>query len=235
MHEGRIKRAMTMPTSRRHVLIGAGLLGTAALARGMVPTHNFDLLGKGKLEAMVPNEIGPWRFASKSGLVIPPQDQLADQLYDQLLTRVYTADGRPPMMLLIAQSPGQDGVLQIHRPEFCYPAGGFALTEGGVHVIRTPDGRGIPTRVFTATGIDRTEQLAYWTRIGRDLPTSWAQQRWSVAKANLRGEIPDAVMVRISTVSSDPTVIAQIDLFARQMLASVASKNRAVLIGSAAA
>ncbi len=87
--------------------------------------------------------------------------------------------------------------------------------------------------MFTATGVDRTEQLVYWTRIGRDLPTSWVDQSLSVAKANLRGEIPDAVMVRISTASQDPAVIGQIDEFARTMIAAIAPKNRPILVGTA--
>lgn len=233
MDDLRTKRLMGSPLSRRHLLIGAGLLGTAALARGMVPRTNYDLLGDQKLEAMIPNKIGPWEFASKSGLVIPPQDELVAVTYAQLLTRVYTSADRLPMMLLVAQSPGQDGVLQIHRPEFCYPASGYTLSDGQVHDIEVLPGHEIPTRAFTASGSDRIEQLAYWTRVGRDLPTTWAQQRWAVAEANFRGEIPDAVMVRVSTVSPDAHAFDQIDEFAKLMVASVSPKLRRVLVGSA--
>lgn len=233
MHEARIKGMMARPLARRHLLIGGGLLATAVLARTMVPRLSIDLLGEGKLEAMIPDQVGPWQFASKMGLVIPPQDQMVTATYAQLLTRVYTAEDRLPMMLLVAQSPGQDGVLQIHRPEFCYPASGYELTESRVHDIALAADRNIPTRVFTATGPGRIEQLAYWTRIGRDLPTSWAQQRLAVAEANFRGEIPDAVMVRISTISPDPGAIGQIDEFAKQLIAAVPAPARPVLIGVA--
>lgn len=234
MLQAKIDGARANPLSRRNLLLGAGLLGAAGLARAMVPRDPFDLLGKGKLDKLVPSTIGPWRFASKSGLVIPPEDQLKDALYAQLLTRVYTADDRLPIMLLVTQSPSQDGVLQVHRPEFCYPAGGYRLSGSSVHHIELPGHRPLTTRMFTATSHDRIEQLVYWTRIGRDLPTSWVDQRLSVAAANLRGEIPDAVMVRISTVTPDPeAATVQIDEFARNMIAAIAPKSRPVLIGVA--
>lgn len=232
MLQGKISGARTPSFSRRNLLLGAGLLGTAALARAMVPRDPFDMLGKGRLENLVPETLGPWSFATKTGLVIPPQDQLSDALYAQLLTRVYTAQDRLPMMLLIAQSPGQDGVLQIHRPEFCYPAGGFRLSGSRVHEVELPGNFALPTRMFTASSLERTEQLIYWTRIGRDLPTTWADQRLSVAKANFRGEIPDAVMVRISTASSDPAALGQIDEFARALIGGVSAQTRPILIGS---
>jgi EpsI family protein len=136
------------------------------------------------------------------------------------------------MMLLVAQSPGQDGVLQVHRPEFCYPAGGYRMSGSRVHTIDLPDNQRVPTRFFTATSPERTEQMIYWTRIGRDMPTTWVQQRLSVAEANLRGEIPDAVMVRISVATSDPAAISQIDEFAHLLIAGLPPKSRPVLIGT---
>ena len=170
---------------------------------------------------------------SKSGLVVPPADQLRDQIYAQLLTRVYTAAAHPAIMLLVAQSPGQDGVLQIHRPEVCYPAGGYRLTNFRRHEIVLGPDRALPTRVFTAIGPDRTEQLLYWTRIGVDLPTTWLEQRAAVAKANLRGDIPDAVLTRISTVSNDPATLTSLDLFAKELVAASSPTIRSVLTGQA--
>jgi hypothetical protein len=58
------------------------------------------------------------------------------------------------------------------------------------------------------------------------------QQRWAVAEANLRGDIPDAVLVRLSTISTDMAALETLDRFARQMLATVAPKTREVLVGS---
>lgn len=216
--------------SRRQLLIGGTLLAASAGSFALVPRQPVDLLGKGDLQKLVPERIGPWRFHSKSGLVLPPRDQLVELIYDQLVTRVYTAPGLPSMMLLIAQSPAQDGVLQIHRPEFCYPAGGFALSESQIQPIEIPGRGAIPARFLTAVSPERTEQLLYWTRIGRSMPTTWTEQRLAVAKANLRGHIPDAVMVRLSMISPNREQSAEaMETFARALIASVSPRTGAAL------
>lgn len=219
--------------SRRQMLVGGALLGTAALAVAATPRSRLDLLGKDKLEALVPGEVGNWSFLSKSGLVVPPEDQLSEQLYDQLLTRVYVGENRPAIMLLIAQSPSQDGTLQVHRPEVCYPASGYRLSESRVHRINLPGRQAVlPTRMFTAVGDARTEQLLYWTRVGFELPTTWGEQRMAVARANFRGQVPDAVLVRISTImSSAPAALEALDEFARSLVASLPPKGKLALLG----
>jgi EpsI family protein len=214
--------------SRRQVVLGASLLATAGIAKAREPRTHVDFLGKRKLEDIVPKRFGNYEFFSSSGLVTPPEDQLKDQLYSQLLTRVYVAPDAPPMMLLVAQSSGQTGVLQVHRPEICYPVGGFRLSNSQQHIVPLAEG-GLPTVFFTATSDDRIEQLMYWTRVGNDMPESWPEQRWAVAKANLMGLIPDAVMVRVSTITPDrEQALARLNDFTRAFLGAVPANARAV-------
>jgi EpsI family protein len=217
--------------TRRKVIMGSALLASAGAAAAMVPRRAVDLLGDRKLEAIIPQKIGPWSFYSKSGLVVPPSDELSDALYAQLLTRVYVAAEQLPIMLLIAQSGFQTGVLQVHRPEVCYPTGGYELSAPSSLDVDTSRGK-LSTVAFTATADARTEQLIYWTRVGRDLPSSWSEQRWSVAKANLRGELPDAVLVRISTVSPDEDqAFSVLETFARDLIGAVPASARQFLTG----
>lgn len=214
---------------RRKVLIGGSCLLTAGVAAARTPDKPIDLLGKRQIEKLIPQKIGGWEYYTKSGLIVPPADQLRDELYSQLVTRVYLSDDALPIMLLIAQSSGQTGILQVHRPEFCYPAGGFTLLDKAPHNIALP-GSVLPSTSFTAVSDDRTEQLLYWTRVGYDMPTTWVQQRWSVARANLLGDIPDAVMVRVSTISGDrERAFATLDTFVRQLFASVPPDVRRIL------
>jgi EpsI family protein len=217
--------------SRRQVMLGAAMGLTGAAAQAFVPRQKLDILGDGKLEALIPNQVSAWRFLSKSGLVVPPSDELSDRLYSQLLTRVYVAEGRPPIMLLIAQSGAQDGVLQVHRPEVCYPASGYTLSGGALHAL-SAGGGALPTRVYTAEGGDRIEQLLYWTRVGNALPTTWLEQRMAVARANLRGQIPDGVLVRVSTIAPDRSAVSYLDQFARELIEGVSPYARRVLIGA---
>lgn len=214
---------------RRRAIMGGAFLLTAGLAAARVPGHKIDLLGKRKVETLIPEAIGRWRFYSKSGLVVPPADQLSDALYSQLLTRVYLAEDALPIMLLVAQSSGQTGILQVHRPEYCYPAGGFKLSGKTTLPVRLP-GSVLETTALSAHADDRIEQLLYWTRVGNDMPLTWAQQRWSVARANLRGDVPDAVMVRVSTLTPDRDAgLAALTEFTRSLFASVPAEVRRML------
>lgn len=221
--------------NRRQAALGGAFLLTAGVAAARVPRNTIDLFGSRKLEKLIPEKIGPWQFYSKSGLVVPPADQLSDALYSQLLTRVYTSPDALPIMLLIAQSGGQTGVLQVHRPEYCYPAGGFTLMDKTVLPIRVPGDNALDAIAMTAQSDARTEQLLYWTRVGYDMPKTWVQQRLSVAKANLIGDVPDAVLVRVSALTGDRqegmTALTQ---FVQAMFAQVPLPVRRMLDADAA-
>jgi EpsI family protein len=219
----------TPALSRREFGIGLACAGAAGAAAAGLPRDNLNLLGNAKLEAVIPQAMGPWRFVSSSGLVVPPEDQLSRALYSQLLTRVYSNGSGSSVMLLIAQSASQTGILQIHRPEICYAAGGYQLSRVRNHRLQMR-GVDIPAIMLSATTGDRTEQIVYWTRIGRHLPTSWVQQRLAVAIDNLHGIIPDAVLVRISTLGSDPyAAVTLIDGFLEAVFQSVSASTREFL------
>lgn len=229
--EGGVSVPPAATMDRRMFMMGTAMLAAAGVAAALLPSRKIDLLGQHKLENLIPERVGPWGFVSNSGLVVPPEDQLSQQLYAQLLTRTYSAEGLPTIMLLVTQGGGQTGVVQIHRPEVCYPASGFSLSKS--RLINIPIGAGkLATNAFTATADARTEQLMYWTRVGYDLPRTWAEQRWSVAKANLEGYIPDAALIRVSTVMVDPeAAFAVIGQFVRALLASVSPATRTFLVG----
>lgn len=216
--------------TRRKFAIGLAFAGAAGIAAARQPSVRIDYLGKNKLDNVLPEKIGRWSFVSSSGLVVPPEDQLSRALYSQLLTRVYSAADGSSMMLLVAQSGSQTGILQIHRPEICYNAGGYQLSQITPHLVKVPWGE-IPSMSMSATNESRTEQLAYWTRIGNHMPTSWRQQRIAVAMDNLNRLIPDAVMVRVSTISNDrEAALASIDQFIVAMLGSLTPEFRHVFI-----
>lgn len=219
--------------NRRNILIGGVLVAASGIAYARRPYIAVDPIKKGELDKMLPNKVGNWTFESSSGLVLPPPDALSDRLYDEISTRVYQSPNRPPVMLLIAYSNLQDGMLQIHRPEICYPVGGYQLSDS--HIIDVPiaANKSIPCRFFTAEGPARTEQVLYWTRIGHMMPGKWIEQRWAVVDANLRGEIPDGLLVRMSMVTNDPkAAIDGLSEFALQLTNLVPPKMRKILIGA---
>jgi EpsI family protein len=216
--------------SRREVVAGLAMLAAGGVAAARKPNIPIDYMGNHKLDEIVPTKVGRWKFISSSGLVTPPPDQLAQAVYSQLLTRVYT-DGEAPIFLLLAYSANQTGFLQVHRPEFCYTAAGYRLSDFEQHRIQVDPSLAIPTNSLTATREDTTEKLIYWTRIGKETPLSWAQQKIAVAKQNLERLIPDAALVRISTVGVDEAqALRTLDEFTQTLIRSVPQQFRRVFI-----
>ena len=221
--------------SRRKLMLGALFGGVASVTLARKPRKHLDYLGSAKLDNLIPKTIGQWEFATTSGLIVPPDDSLRSELYSQVVTRVYidkTDRQSPPIMLLIAQSPAQVGILQIHRPEFCYPAGGFELSPTVVRTIRSNE-RMFPVNQLTATAPGRIEQILYWTRVGDAMPASWAQQRMAIAVDNLKGLIPDAVLVRVSSIDADRELAySRLARFAETMVRDLPSGARNILVSS---
>jgi EpsI family protein len=222
--------------SRRDLLVGGASLAAAGVAYARMPRRPTMMIGKDQLEKIVPLRVGGWSYETTSGLVLPPPDQLARLLYDQQLTRSYSSPDQLPIMLLMAYGSSQGGMLQIHRPEICYPASGFRLSETRITDIPLPDGHRIPSRSFSASSDTRVEQVLYWTRIGDMIPTTWTSQRLAVIRSNLNGAIPDGLLVRLSTVANDPAQAQQaLKSFAATMLSEMPAATRRMLIGPSAA
>jgi hypothetical protein len=150
--------------SRRDFLAGGllGLIGGASVL--LRPTSAAPVLTDRWIDAAVPQRLGPWQLAARDGLVMAPSDELSARLYDQILARIYridrgwgapapaTASGAaqlPDVALLIAYGRGQDTDVQLHRPDACYPAQGFVLSDPQALPIRF-GGRTVPAQIVTA-------------------------------------------------------------------------------------
>jgi EpsI family protein len=212
--------------TRRDVLL-AGAFGATALASGFVGLAGKDSLLAAPVEDLIPARIGAWTLDSTADVLIPRGDTGEMETYDQLLTRVYTSAAAPPVMLLVAYGSSQTGTTQLHRPEVCYPAAGFALQDGAKLDLPLVGGRSLRARTLTAAAPGRIEQILYWSRVGRDFPTDMAEQRWSLLRQTLRGRVPDGALVRMSMIAPEhgaalPLLLA----FAKGMLDVPASTAR---------
>ncbi|MGN6057576.1 MAG: exosortase-associated protein EpsI, V-type [Sphingomicrobium sp.] len=217
--------------SRREIVAGLAMLSEAGIAAARKPDIKLNYLGDHKLEKILPTTIGRWKFVTTSGLVVPPADQQLLTLYSQLLTRVYY-DGSTQIMLLIAYSASETGFIQVHRPEFCYTAAGFTLSDFAPHDVQVSPERSIRVNTMTAMRDGGGEKLLYWVRIGEHIPLSWAEQKIVFAEDNLRRLIPDAALIRVSTpIGDEAKSMANIDNFVRAMLEAIAPPLRRVLIG----
>ena len=218
---------------RRQLILGTALLATAGLANALRPTDapaaTIDLM------RAIPLVLGPYRYDSAIALVLPDAGETSQRIYDQVLTRSYVAAGRPPVMLVIAYGAAQDTGLALHRPDACYPAAGYRIEATRAVQARPGEAAATPATLLTATRQDRVEQVLYWTRIGDRFPTSALAEKLDILRANLSGDRPDGVLVRLSVEDGDPAAaLAQLQRFVATLLATIGPAARAKLVGGAA-
>lgn len=221
-----------MNASRREFLL-AGAFGATALASGLVGFRGKDSLLAAPLENLVPTRVAQWTVEPRADILIPRGDTEELETYDQLLTRVYTSPASAPVMLLVAYGSTQAGTTQLHRPEVCYPGAGFRLQERGPLELPLVGGAPIRAPTLTATAPGRIEQILYWSRVGRDFPTTMAEQRWSLLRHTTTGRVPDGALVRMSMIAPDfDAALPQLLAFARGLL-DVPAATRRLLTGLA--
>ena len=85
----------TLPNvSRRHLIMGAGMLAIGGAAYARMPKRRFPNIKDEQFDAMFPKSFGDWRVLPSSELIMPPEGDLtigfahaAYQLRDEFLMR----------------------------------------------------------------------------------------------------------------------------------------------------
>jgi len=216
------------------------ILLTAVLAEVLAPRQ---LMARAyvalNLEQAIPTRFGDWSSSSSAALITPSEadyvepDANSSRIYSKEISRAYTDRDGNLVMLLIAYGPVQNHRLRAHRPEFCYTAAGFnvsnkASTElsyrAGAPPLRM-------TRLITQRE-SRFEPVSYWLKTGDEIAGGIVDQTVIRLKYGLRGIIPDGALVRVSTVglTAEASFAVQ-DRFIRELVASVAPETRKFLLG----
>jgi EpsI family protein len=135
-------------------------------------------------------------------------------------------------MLLVAYGPVQNYKLKAHRPEICYTANGFRITEKSSSEL-TYSNNSLDVVRLVATRESRYEPITYWMKIGNDVSNGVVDNQLSRLKYGLRGIIPDGALIRVSTIGlgRDDSFKLQ-DTFIRDLLAALPSQERGFFLGS---
>ena len=135
--------------ARRDFLIGAACCLGSGAAYALKPRRQTTLMDGGKkLNEILPPTIEGWTSRDVSDLVAPETpDSLAARLYGETVGRIYHQQSTgDQVIMLMAHGDVENNELQLHRPEVCYPAFGFAIVENTPVSLAFPKGVTVPCR-----------------------------------------------------------------------------------------
>jgi EpsI family protein len=216
----------------RTVLIGICMLAAAGLAYAMKPTRMVAGADTVQLESAIPRQFGAWTEQKQQIQIVDPrQQETIDRIYSQVLMRSYVNGEGVRVMLSIAYGDNQEDDLQVHRPEVCYPAQGAQLLSTVNASLPTQWGE-IPIRRLTTQFGPRHEPVTYWVMVGDRAIIGSLQGKLAQLRYGFRGQIPDGMLVRASTIDpEDERAAAQQARFLQDLLAAVPPETRKRLSG----
>jgi len=227
-----------MSTELRRAIVLAGLMGgAAALAAALTPRHYLaDAHPREKLAEWLPVSFGDWQI-DRTIVPVPPSPDLQkvlDTTYDETVALTYRDSGGRRVMLSLAYGRNQHKGMNTHRPEICYPSQGFKVLRDSEAGSLKWGQREIPvTRLVTGLGA-RVEPITYWLLVGDTITFFGYPQRRVAIRYGLAGQIPDGVLVRVSTIDPDPTAAFAVhERFILDLLSALPTQRLPRLIGLA--
>ena len=217
------------------IFLGILMVSSGALTKALTPTKKIaDQQEKIDLEIMIPTRFGDWRI-DKS--IIPLQvdaetQAMLDKIYNQTLSRTYVNSLGERIMLSVAYGGDQSDNLAVHKPEVCYYAQGFEVMKTFADELLTQYGK-LPIKRLLAIKGYRNEPITYWITIGNKAVLPGIDEKLQQLKYGLTGNIPDGMLVRVSSIDSDKNKAYQLQtIFIQDLLSAVNVYERTRLIGN---
>lgn len=217
------------------IFLGILMVSSGALTKALTPTNKIaDQQEKIDLEIMIPTEFADWRI-DKS--IIPLQvdadtQAMLDKIYNQTLSRTYVNSLGERIMLSVAYGGDQSDNLAIHKPEVCYYAQGFEIMKTFADELLTQYGK-LPIKRLLAVKGYRNEPITYWVTVGNRAVLPGIEEKLQQLKYGMTGNVPDGMLVRVSSIDSDKNkAYQQQTIFIQDLLSSVKANERTRLIGT---
>lgn len=192
---------MSWPSWRVCLPIVALLLGLTLLLNVYFDKQPPSIATPPALELGVPLQIGGWQRVATELSHVRTTAADGSSPYTEQVLRTYRNPAGQLVMLTLAYSQTQTGLNRIHDPQFCYPGAGFELLNlRNVHLPALEGEQPLLAQRLLARRGNRLEAVSYWIRIGELHGASNADSRWYLTRQRLRGQVPDGILVRASTL-----------------------------------
>jgi EpsI family protein len=221
-----------MKVNRVQVIVASiAILSAALLAKVLEPRELMARTSPApNLEQIIPKHFGTWTLVPEISPITPTDpegyvqpERYSAKLYSQEVSRGYTDGHGNIVMLLVAYGPVQNYRLKSHRPEICYTANGFRVSDKSAAPLSYRDGAApIKMTRLIAQRESRFEPISYWIRVGNDIASSPIESQLARLKYGLHGIIPDGALIRISTINLPQEASFKLqDQFMRDLLAAI--------------
>lgn len=228
-------RPAALPLGRVLVLVALMVLA-AAVGEWMKPSYRLsEHKPPIQLAAQIPEAFGEWRLDKSITPVLPDPglQAMLDSLYSQTIARTYINAEGQRMMLSIAYGSDQGNeATAVHRPEFCYSAQGFRVEKVGSEFADI-GGTQVPVAHLVARLGQRIEPITYWVTLDESATLPGVGRKLQQIRYGLKGQIPDGMLVRVSSFGSDlPAAFERQKEFLRQLHEAVPAQVRARYFGA---
>ena len=217
------------------IILGILMVSSGVLTMALTPTQRIaDQQEKINLEIMIPAKFGDWQI-DKS--IVPLQIDAETQaklnkIYNQTLARTYVNSQNERIMLSVAYGGDQSDNLAVHKPEVCYYVQGFEIMKSLSDELITQYGK-LPIKRLLAVKGNRNEPITYWVTVGDKAVLPGFDQKLQQLRYGLTGNVPDGILVRISSIDNDNNNAYQLQtIFIQDLLFAVNVKERVRLIGT---
>ena len=167
------------------IVLAVLMLSSSVLTKILIPANKIADQREGIiLETIIPQKFGEWHI---------------DQ---SIIARTYVNSDGERIMFSVAYGGDQSDNLAVHKPEVCYYAQGFEINKIMSGELLTEYGI-LPIRRLLASKGNRHEPITYWVTIGDKAVMPGIEQKLQQLRYGLTGNVPDGMLVRISSISSD--------------------------------
>jgi exosortase B len=213
------------------------MIGATLAARALQPTYRLsEHKPRIALDRQVPEAFGEWRLDRSIAPVVPDPglQAMLDTLYSQTLARTYiNASGQRVMLSIAYGSDQSNEATAVHRPEFCYSAQGFRV-DSGISESVSIAGTQVPVKRLVANLGQRVEPITYWVTLDEVATLPGLGRKLQQIRYGLGGQIPDGMLVRVSTISPQTAqAYAVQQRFLEQLFTAVPADVRSRYFGGA--
>lgn len=182
---------------------------------------------------IIPEKFKGWSVDKNQNFIVDPKMQEnLDKIYTQTFERTFINLNGKMLMLSLSYGPDQRDGMNVHRPEFCYPAQGFEIINSEVKTLNILD-RDIPIRKLETINGSRREFVTYWMLMDKKPYIGSFKRKYIQLKAALRGELPDGLLFRVSSIGQEADTEYELqNQFINSLIQNIDSDKLKFVIGT---